>query len=64
MRARRLRWLGHVLRSEESYLLKKVLVGYFKDKAEGSYPAGSILVNSPHHRTSKELLDLAQDREA
>ena len=26
VRARRLRWLGHVLRAEESYLMKKVVV--------------------------------------
>ena len=64
VRARRLRWLGHVLRAEESYLLKKVVVGYVKDKVEGGYPAGFIFMHSPHHRTSEELLALAQDREA
>ena len=64
VRARRHRWLGHVLRSEESYLLKKLVVGYVKDKAEGGYPAGSILMDSPHHRTAEELLALAQDQEA
>ena len=30
----------------------------------GGYPAGSILMDSPHHRTAEELLALAQDREA
>ena len=64
MRARRLRWLGHVLRAEERYLLKKVVVGYVKYKAEGIYPAGSVIMDSPHHRTSEELLALAQDQEA
>ena len=64
VRSRRLRWLGHVIRAEESYLLKKVVVGYFKEKVEGGYPAGSILMESPHHRTAEELLALAQDREA
>ena len=64
VRASRLRWLGHVLRAEESYLQKKVVVGYVKDKAEGGYPAGSILMESPHHRNAEELLALAQDREA
>ena len=64
VRARRLRWLGHVLRAEESYLMKKVVVGYVKDNAEGGYPAGSILMDSPHHRTAEELLALAQDWEA
>ena len=63
VRAKRLRWLGHVLRAEERYLLKKVVVGYIKEKAEGGYLAGSILVDSPHHRTAEELLALAQDLE-
>ena len=56
-------WLGHVLRAEESYLLKIVVVEYIKNKAEGGYPAGSILMDSPHHRTAEELLALVQDRE-
>ena len=53
VRAKSLRWLGHVLRAEESYLLKKVVVVYIKDKAEGGYPSGSILMDSPHHRTAE-----------
>ena len=44
VRARRIRWMGHMLREEEGYLLKKVVVGYVKDKAEGGYSAGCILV--------------------
>ena len=64
VRARRLKWLRHVLRAEDSYLLKKVVLGYVKDKVEGGYPAGSILMDSPHHRTAEEFLDLAQDWEA
>ena len=64
VRAKRLGWLVHVLRAEERYLLKKVVVGYIKDKAEGGYLAGSILVESPHHRTDEELLALDQDWEA
>ena len=53
-----------MLRAEESHLLKKVVVGYIKDKAEGGYPAGSILMESPHHRTAEEFLALSQDWEA
>ena len=55
--------MGHMLRSEESYLLKKVVVGYVKDKAESGYPDGYILMDLPHHRKAEELLDLAQDWE-
>ena len=54
VRARRIRWLRHMLRAEESYLMKKVVVGYIKDKAEGGYPAGSIHMESTHHRTAEE----------
>ena len=43
---------------------EKVVVGYAKDKPEGGYPAGSIIMDSPHHMTAGELLALAQDREA
>ena len=50
-----------MLRAEESYLLKKVVVEYIKDKAEGGYPAGSILMDSHNRRTAEELLALAQD---
>ena len=39
-------------------------VGYVKDRAEGGYPAGFILVDSSQQRTAEELLTLAQDREA
>ena len=44
--------------------MKKVVVGYIKDKAEVGYPAGSILMYSTHHRTAEELLALAQYQEA
>ena len=64
MRSRRLIWLGQVLRTEERYLLKKVVVGYVKDKLESGYSAGSILMDSTHHRTAEELMALAQDWEA
>ena len=41
-----------------------MVVGYVKYKAEGGYPAGSIHMESTHHRTAEELLALAQDQEA
>ena len=53
-----------MLSAEESYLLKKVVVGYIKDKAEGGYPAGSVIMDSPRHMTAEELLARVQDREA
>ena len=44
--------------------MKKVVVGYIKDKVEGGYLAVSIIMDSPHHRTAEELMALDQDWEA
>jgi hypothetical protein len=63
VRAKRLRWLGHVLRAEDTYLLKKVVVGYIEEKVDCGYPTGSIVMDAPHHKTAEELLAVAQDRE-
>ena len=41
IRSRRLQWLGHVLREEETYLVRRVLLTYMQDKLDsGGYPAG------------------------
>ena len=64
IRSRRLRWLGHVLREEETYLVRRVLLLYMADKLNtGGYPAGSILMDAPHHVTTEDLVELARDKE-
>ena len=64
IRSRRLRWLGHVLREEETHLVRRVLLAYMQDKLDtGGYPAGSILMDAPHHNTTEGLVELAKDKE-
>ena len=65
IRASRLRWVGHVLRAEETYLVRKVLVGYLQDKTTGGgqLPVGSLLMDCPAYEIADQLIKLAQDRE-
>ena len=58
VRARRLRWVGHVLRAHDDYLPRQVVLGM-----EKPYPAGSILMDAPKHDSMEELVVLAGDRD-
>ena len=60
IRARRTRWVGHVLREDESYLVRKLLIGYIQSKLTGAgYPPGSLLMDTPTHKTVEELVALS-----
>ena len=61
VRAKRLRWLGHVLREGESHLVRRVLLGYIEDKAN-KYPEGSIMMDAPSHSSAQELIEIASDK--
>jgi hypothetical protein len=61
IRAKRLRWVGHVLREEESHLVRRVLVGYINEKVD-KYPEGSILMDAPKHSSAEELIEAASDK--
>ena len=63
--ASRLRWVGHVLRAEEPYLVRKVLVSYvqYKTAEGGQLPVGSLLMDCPSYETADQFIALAQDRE-
>ena len=65
IRASRLRWVGHVLRAEEPYLVRKVLVSYmqYKTAEGGQLPVGSLLMDFPAYETADQFIALAQDRE-
>ena len=65
IRASRLRWVGHVQRAEETYLVRKVLVGYvqYKTAKGGQLPVGSLLMDCPAYYTADQLIALAEDRE-
>ena len=61
LRAKRLRWVGHVLRLDNSYLSRRVLVEVSKAKP---YPRGSILEDAPPHDSVADLVDQALNRGA
>ena len=44
--------------------MRRVLLTYMQDKLDsGGYPAGSILMDAPHHNTTEGLVELARDKE-
>ena len=58
LRVRRLRWLGHVLRMDESRLERQVLLKFDIIYPDG-YPEGSILMDAPAHNNIRDLIPMA-----
>lgn len=65
VRARRARWLGHILRSDERYLVRQVLVAQFGYMLQCGvqYPVGSIMQDAPAHSSMEQLITMAEDRD-
>ena len=63
--SRRAKWLGHVLRAQESHPVRRVLKGWVEQvqSGSGSYREGSVLAEAPAHDSFAQLTDLADDRE-
>ena len=62
LRSRRLRWAGHILRSDETNLLRRVLLAQtVKELMTGGRAAGGLLMDVKF-KTVEGLLELAQDR--
>jgi hypothetical protein len=59
VRRRRLRFLGHVLRMNDSRLVKRTFLAYVYGSS--SIPAGSLLEDC-NTKNLEELLDLARDK--
>ena len=59
LRVRRLRWLGHILRKDESTLIRQVVMRFNEIYPEG-LPEGSLLMDAPCDNVS-ELAELAGD---
>ena len=58
LRVRRLRWVGHVLRMDESRLLRQTLLKFNTIYPDG-YPEGSILMDAPAHSNIRDLIPMA-----
>jgi hypothetical protein len=61
LRARRLRWAGHILRMEEPNLMRRVLLASVDLGLEGK-AQGGILADAPAFESVEQLLLLAQDK--
>ena len=59
LRVRRLRFLGHVLRMDESRLVRKAVL-----TLRNPYPPGFILMDTPPHESLDQLIDMARDKES
>ena len=58
VRARRLQWLGHILRMGPERKLKQAVFEMFKHRKEGD-----MLMDAPNHKSWRELCTQAMDRE-
>ncbi len=59
LQVRRLRWVGHVLRMDESRRLRQVLLKFDSIYPDNNYPDGSVLMNAPPHESVADLIPLA-----
>jgi hypothetical protein len=57
--SKRLKWLGKILRADESYMVRKALIDWARHTVV--YPAGSIMEGAPKHESIEDLVALAQD---
>ena len=54
IRARRLKWVGHILRLEDSRMIKQALQVIYDNRQEGD-----ILMDIPKHKTWQELVTVS-----
>ena len=58
LRSRRLRWAGHILRLEETSLIRRMLIATVeRDLVAGKRHAGGLLEDAPAFETIEQLLD-------
>ena len=58
LRVRRLRWVGHILRQPDSFLVRRVLLQFNTIYHDG-YPEGSLLMDALQHDSVNDLIALA-----
>jgi hypothetical protein len=63
--SRRQKWLGHMLRSNEAFLARRVLLGEAQHhKSQGlQYKPGSLLSEAPSHSSAEELVEIGELRD-
>ena len=59
LRVRRLRWVGHVLRMDESRRLRQLLLKFDSIYPDNNYPDGSVLMDAPAHDSVADLIAMA-----
>ena len=57
LRARRLKWLGHILRLDPQRPTQQIVMSFAKP-----YSEGSLLMDAPEHTSLEELSEIASDR--
>ena len=63
IRSGRLKWLGHVLRSDQSNLVRQAVVVMVEDCLAGRRSAeGTVIMDAPKHTTLAELVEIARNR--
>eukprot|EP00658_Telonema_sp_P-2_P085477 TRINITY_DN9753_c0_g1_i1.p1 TRINITY_DN9753_c0_g1~~TRINITY_DN9753_c0_g1_i1.p1 ORF type:complete len:122 (+),score=28.37 TRINITY_DN9753_c0_g1_i1:191-556(+) len=60
-KTRRLKWVGHVLRSEESNLVRQVLCAEVIGGEQ--YQAGGVLSELPPHSNLEDLLEMVSEKD-
>jgi len=58
LKAQRLEWAGKVLRRDENFPPRKIMM-----KGQKPYEEGSILMNALEHETMEELAEIALDKQ-
>jgi exonuclease III/uncharacterized C2H2 Zn-finger protein len=63
--SRRQKWLGHVLRADEAFLARRVLLGEVQEHKETGrqYKQGTLLAEAPEHASVEELVQIAEERD-
>ena len=63
IRKKRLKYVGHVLRREPQYLVRRVIIIKAQAELEGGRSGSSILMDAPMYSSTQELIRMAEDKE-
>lgn len=63
IRKRRLKYVGHVLRREEGYLVRQVLLIKLQNELRDGRSRSSILMDVPNYESVEEVVEMARDKD-